>query len=193
MANTVICEECGRPFKNRAGLVVHTKFEHAETQLTKGESQQSLNPNINKTEVKCQVATFDELRKMFEDKQQGVFAPPQTEEQVKVAGLDNTRKSIVQTMQVLIEVSALLHPEKLDALLAEFSDEPQFKQLLMLDWLDWVYRSYGQVHVLEDMMVKALKKQCVDTGILAEGEELPETPKTKLGPVLDQLAQRINR
>lgn len=185
-----ICDICGKKLKTRGGLKSHKRLAHPE-----GEAQQSSLRLNNNREVKMEQTQaqerFPNLLKLFEGDKRGLLSPPPTEEEQKVTAINLTRRSIVQTIQVLIEVAALLHPERLEAVLEEFKDEPDFRRILILDWLDWTYKSTGQVHVLEGIMIKALKKQAVDSGILAEDDELPEPPQTKLGPILEELASRI--
>lgn len=185
-----ICDICGKKLKTGGGLKSHKRLAHPE-----GEAHQSSLKLNNNTEVKMEQTQaqqrFPNLLKLFEEDKRGLLSPPLTEEQQKVADINLTRRSVVQTIQVLIEVAALLHPERLEAVLEEFKDEPDFRRILILDWLDWTYKSTGQVHVLESIMIKALRKQAIDCGILAKDEELPEPPQTKLGPVLEELASRI--
>lgn len=197
MTEEFTCDICGRILKNKAGLTAHKYHQHEKVINEQGESQLFLEQENKKKEIKTEMEEstnkFKDLREMFASEKASVFSSPKTDEEKKLDGINLTRHSIVQTMQVLIEVAALLHPEKLESALAEFEGEEDFKRMLILDWLDGVYRSYGQVHILEDMMVRALKRQLIDSGVLEASEELPEAPKTKLGPVLDELAQRIQR
>lgn len=136
-------------------------------------------------------STFENLQNLFSGERRGLLSPPLTEEEQRKASLNTVRLSTVQTMQVLIQIASMTHPEKLQEAMEEFKDEPDFRRVVILDWLDQTYRSLGKVHNLSELLVKVLKKEAIEAGILAADEELPEAPGTKLGPVLEELAGRI--
>ena len=187
MAN--ICDICGKTLKTAGGLKQHKLLAHP------GEAQQTsleLNNNSKEERVQDSVGTFEHLGKLFSGDRRGLLSPPMTEAEQKKADLNSLRLSTVQTAQVLIELASLTHPEKMQEVIAEFKDEPDFRRILILDWLDQTYRSIGKVYNLEELLVRVLKKEAVSAGILAEDEELPEAPGTKLGPVLEELASRIS-
>lgn len=183
------CDICGKTLHTERGLKAHISQAHAQ----QGEAYQSslIKNNTKEEEVLQTTENMEKLADLFKGQPGGLFQAPLTEDQQKSATLDSVRRTTVQTMQVLIEIATLLHPERLESLLTSFEEEPDFRRILILDWLDWTYRSYGQVHVLEGLMVKALQRQYIDSGILSDTEEIPEAPKTKLGPVLEELASRI--
>ena len=192
MPNMYSCDVCGKSVKTQRGLKQHKTLAHH----SEGQAQQSLlELNNNKKEEQMPnenpQSTFENLSKLFTDEKRGLLAPPPTEADQRKAGLNSVRLSIVQTMQVLIEIASLTHPEKMQEVIEEFKDEPDFRRILILDWLDQTYRSLGKVHNLNELLVKALKKEAVEAGILAKDEELPEAPETKLGPVLVKLATKI--
>jgi len=182
-----ICDICGKRLKSKGGLKAHKRLVHSDV-----EGQQALlSQNSNKEVTMENTDTFGKLSKLFEQGKRGLLSPPETEEEHKKAPLDSLRLSTIQTMQVIIEVAQVTHPEKMQEVLDEFKDEPDFRRVVMLDWLDQTYSSLGKVHSLSELMVKVLKKEAVEAGILTEGEELPEAPRTKLEPVLVELANRL--
>ena len=188
MAN--ICDICGKTLKTAGGLKQHKLLAHP------GEAHQTslgLNNTVKEERVQDSAAgTFEHLSKLFSGDKRGLLSPPMTEADQKKTDLNSLRLSTIQTAQVLIELASLTHPEKMQEVIEEFKDEPDFRRILILDWLDQTYRSMGKVYNLEELLVKVLKKEAVAAGILAEDEELPEAPGTKLGPVLEELASRIS-
>lgn len=189
-SKTLLTDEEGLKSK-KAGGIEHV-VEDVQDRHTPGYNKNKKEVKMKEEEEEVRKNTFQNLISLFgEERRRGLLEPPLTEEQQRIVAIDSIRRSIVQTMQVLIEIASLLHPERLEAVLEEFKEETDLNRIIMLDWLDWAYRSYGQVHVLQDMLVKTIRRQAIDVGILGENEQLPELPKTKLGPVLEELAGRI--
>lgn len=193
-----VCDICNKPLKTAGGLKQHKRLAHpgeahqTSLGLNNSNKEEKVQDTNKEEKVQDTVGTFEHLGKLFSGDRRGLLSPPMTEAEQKKADLNTLRLSTVQTAQVLIELASLMHPEKMQEVIEEFKDEPDFRRILILDWLDQTYRSIGKVYNLEELLVKVLKKEAVAAGILAEDEELPEAPATKLGPVLTALADRVS-
>ena len=194
-----ICDICGKQLKTEGGLKQHKILAHrggkahqTSLGLNNNSKEEKVQDSSKEEKVQDSSGTFEHLSKLFSGDRRGLLSPPITEAEQKKADLNSLRLSTVQTAQVLIELASLLHPEKMQEVIEEFKDEPDFRRILILDWLDQTYRSIGKVYNLEELLVRVLKKEAVTAGILSEDEELPEAPGTKLGPVLEELTSRIS-
>lgn len=135
---------------------------------------------------------FERLLARYQpEERRGIFSPPPSETELRRQAIQMAMQDILKEMELVVETSRLTHPEQLAVVLEEFKDEQDLRRIVMLDWLDRVYRSFSRLGLLHEYAERVLHKELSDLGILGPEEEPIQPPKGWIEPVLEHLAEQL--